>query len=92
MRISSVTYRRLVSFGRYENEAVEVAAEVPEGGDPNEVLASLKDWVDDKLAIFERERRVIEDARRARLHEEWKAAQAEQARHVGLLGPGDLPF
>lgn len=50
-RITSVTYRRLRSFGSYENEAVEATCHVPEGADPEEALHATQLWVADQLGL-----------------------------------------
>lgn len=49
-RVRSVTYRRLKSFGNYENEAVEATVAVPPGGSADESLAFARDWVNHKLS------------------------------------------
>lgn len=51
-RVRSVTYRRLKSFGDYENEneAVEATVAVPPGGSADESLAFARDWVNHKLS------------------------------------------
>ena len=45
MKIVSVEYRRLRSFGEYENEAVGAVAEVGTEH-PEDVLETLKSWVE----------------------------------------------
>lgn len=50
-RITSVSYRRLRSFGSYENEAVEVTAEVRAGENPEKVYGQLVLWVADRLGV-----------------------------------------
>ena len=57
--IMTVTYRRLRSFGSYENEAVEATA-VVDGRDPADVLNELKSWVDDKLGETDRTREYLD--------------------------------
>jgi hypothetical protein len=50
MKIVTVEYRRLRSFGEYENETVGAVAEVPPTGvTASMVLESLKQWVDEQF-------------------------------------------
>lgn len=49
MKIRSVEYRRLRTFGEYENETVGAVAEVPDDELPEVTLERLKDWVDNNL-------------------------------------------
>lgn len=60
MRITSVTYRHLVSFGSYEHEAVEATAEV---GNANaaDVLTDLKAWVNDQITDHEAAAQTCQD-------------------------------
>jgi hypothetical protein len=50
IRIKSVRFERLRSFGQFENMRVGVECEVPEGTDPKEVLASAQIFVDMELS------------------------------------------
>ena len=51
MRITQVSYRRLVSRPNFQHEAVEATARVEEmlGDTPEDVLDKLKKWVDNEL-------------------------------------------
>ena len=51
MRVTSVEYRRLRSFGQYENETVGATAAVSEGETPEAALSALRDWVAGQLAL-----------------------------------------
>lgn len=51
LKIRTVEYRRLRSFGEYENETVGAVAEVPETGvTPSMALAALQRWVDEQFS------------------------------------------
>lgn len=63
MKITSVEYRRLRSFGEYENETVGAVAEVTPGVPAETVLEELKGWVEENFG----ERASARDAQ-SRLH------------------------
>lgn len=64
MKILTVEYRRLRSFGEYENETIGAVAEVPATGmTPRIALDALKEWVDGQFS----ERANARDAQ-SRLH------------------------
>lgn len=48
MKIISVEYRRLRTFGNYENETIGATAYVGLDESPDETLESLKSWVESK--------------------------------------------
>jgi hypothetical protein len=50
VKIRTVEYRRLRSFGNYENESIGATMDVPEGGDPVEALRALEGWVNVQMA------------------------------------------
>jgi hypothetical protein len=52
-RITEVSYRRLRTFGHYENESVGVTVSVPEGADPQGVLHVAQLWVGSELKVHE---------------------------------------
>jgi hypothetical protein len=65
-----VEYRRLKTFGNYENETIGAVVEVPRGQDPDAILSALKEWVDARLNMvlmrklrIEREKREAEQRR-----------------------------
>jgi hypothetical protein len=107
MRIATVEYRRLRSFGNYENECIGATAEVGTNETAYEALSHLKAWVNEKLADTERE---VEGRRRdenerweasqelrelrqqiADAREVWEKARAFLASH-GLDSPEAIPF
>lgn len=49
MIIQTVTYRKLRSFGHYENETVGATASVGDAEKPEEALAELSLWVNERL-------------------------------------------
>lgn len=49
MKIVTVEYRRLRTFGNYQNESVGATAEVGEGETANRALQELRDWVEQQL-------------------------------------------
>lgn len=48
MKIKTITFGRLKSFGTFENIRIEASAEVK--SNPEETLKELQNWVDDKVA------------------------------------------
>ena len=108
MKLYSVAYKRLHSFGSYENECLEGTTLVPPGADPDLVLKELKTWVHERLGIPEedvrqerdslaRDIRVLRDERRK------LDSEIDQARETwrkaqaflekhGLDMPEHLPF
>ena len=50
MKIEKVAFRRLRSFGEYENMGIEVEASVAEGETPEQVFEELQKWGADRLA------------------------------------------
>ena len=87
MKITQVEYRRLRSFGQYENETVGIVAEVGAGESETDVLASCREWVAEQLGDRESARSLAFETHRqeVRLREvngllaesekRWKAAQ-----------------
>ena len=51
MHIQTVEYRRLRSFGQYENETVGAVAKVSTGETPEAALSALREWVAGQLAL-----------------------------------------
>lgn len=50
MKIVAVEYRRLHSFGNYENETVGATAQVEDGRTPEDALSYLRTWVAMRLS------------------------------------------
>ena len=50
MKIEKVGFRRLRSFGEYENMGIEVEASVAEGETPEQVFEELQKWGADRLS------------------------------------------
>ena len=50
MKIEKVAFRRLRSFGEYENMGIEVEASVGDNETPEEVFAELQKWGAQRLA------------------------------------------
>lgn len=81
MKILTVEYRRLRSFGEYENETVGAVAEVPPTGvTPSMALDALKQWVDGQFG----ERQNARDAA-SRVHR----AEVRLREVNGLLGEAE---
>lgn len=68
MNIKTVEYRRLRSFGSYENETIGATAEVAPGEYPLEVLEHLRGWVEAQ----HREAEQREAAQRQEQDAEWR--------------------
>lgn len=87
MKVTSVEYRRLHTFGEYENETVGIVATVEEGEDADSALYTARAWVDSQLQGREDGRDIQSRVQRAEirlrevnglLHESekrWAAAQ-----------------
>lgn len=61
MKIVQVEYRRLRTFGNYENETVGAMAQVGEGETPEQAVEALRQWVDAILGDAE-ERSELQNA------------------------------
>lgn len=101
--ITEVRYRRLHTFGNYENEAVEMAARVWPGDDPDDVLAALKGQVEAKLReagvvaqkheeIFDLDRQIADQ--RNTLRQATERAEKAKAflKEHGIELYADVPF
>lgn len=102
MQIVTVEYRRLRTFGSYQNETVGAVVEVTPGVPPESVLEELKTWVNERLG---------DDVERANLREainelEWRhgnlvaqiadaekrwAAIQEFLKQIGIERPAHIP-
>jgi hypothetical protein len=51
MKIVQVEYRRLKSFGNYENEMVGAVADLEEGQTPEQALEEVQSWVAARLQL-----------------------------------------
>lgn len=51
MKITKISYRALKSKGSYENEAFEASADIEEWEDPIATAESLRQWVEQRLAL-----------------------------------------
>lgn len=103
-----VSYRRLQSFGHYENEEVGAGAAVNAGADPSVVLAGVQAWVCDRLSEHIERRREEDEVRDIdqrianregqikRLEERWERAREFLKKHGVDPGPvaydDDPPF
>lgn len=106
MQITSVTYRRLKSFGSYEHEALEASARVEPGESPERALQALQDWVCERIDakvqsadLMERHWRLETqvnalETRLERARERWVSAKALLERHGVELEPelDDVPW
>jgi hypothetical protein len=104
-RIVQVEYRRLVTFGRYENETIGCVAEVPSGGSAGDVLDGLKVWVGQRLNCNDEVRSEKYEVERLR-HEQgqiqeeidackaqWEKARSFLEKHgVSLPEDDPMPF
>lgn len=100
MKIVTVEYRRLRTFGSYQNETVGAVAEVQQHESPNAALQELRDWVDQQLGDAEHAHELSQTVRRKenRLCEintllgqaarRWKSAKQILAAH-GIEVPTD---
>ena len=49
MKITSVRYERLHSFGNYENEKLSAEAVIADGDDPDEAADQLRHFIDGQI-------------------------------------------
>jgi hypothetical protein len=78
MDIKTVEYRRLVSFGQYENETLGATACVGETEHPIDALTALAAWVEARIADRAGQRTTDHERAMARNHAEWDLAEIEQ--------------
>ena len=102
MKIVQVEYRRLRTFGWYENETVGCTALVEDGEVADAVFESVRLWVDNRLGDDQErrdlDRRVTElrwqerdlKARIERMQAKWSEIMAFLDR-FGIERPGDVP-
>ena len=50
-KVTSVSYGRLATFGRFENEKVSITLELQEGETADQAMEQAIGWVEDKLAM-----------------------------------------
>ena len=65
MKIKEMSYKRIRNIGNYENESLEVVAQVEEDENPDDVFEELKHFVFVKLGLIE-----IQKPRRKRVKDE----------------------
>lgn len=102
MRIRTVEYRRLRTFGGYQNETIGATADVAEDETPEAALLSLRQWVDmslgDESERRELERRISElrfqadnyERRIKGAEERWQAILGFLQK-LGIERPADIP-
>src|SRR5574343_41930 len=104
MQIVTVEYRRLRTYGEYQNETVGAVAQVnvSAGETADEALYQLRAWVDEQLGNRDEQRSLEErvsdlrwkaddyERKIARLDERWKAILAFLDK-LGLERPQDIP-
>ena len=101
MRIVTVEYRRLRTYGEYQNETVGAVAEI-EGETPEQALSSLRAWVDGQLGDNDEQRKVSERVtdlrwklddyeRKIRAAETRWAAIVAFMEKLGIERPADIP-
>lgn len=83
MKITSVEFRKLITYGHYENMAIGATAQVGEGEDPADILRLLKEWVNTKLGEI-----VVMDEQRQTAS--FEAAQFESKKRDYEKQLGDL--
>lgn len=97
MRITQVEYKRLHSFGNFENETIGAVAEVPEGEDAADVLIHLQEWVKAELSVREQTGDLRTDIhvlqqRKGDLEGQIRALEAQYDRIVGFLQRLNIPL
>ena len=103
MKIVTVEYRRLRTFGNYENESVGVVAHVEQDETPEAALNAARAWVDatlcdaqersglsDRVSYLRLEAANLE-RRLERANEKWTALMTFMRDRLGIEHPNDLP-
>ncbi|MGE3267111.1 MAG: hypothetical protein AB7P40_00075 [Chloroflexota bacterium] len=102
MRIVTVEYRRLRTYGGYQNETVGAVAQVDDGEDAETALAKVRTWVNVQLGSHEDERVLAArveslrweaesaENRLARANEKWAALIAFLDK-LGIERPSEIP-
>lgn len=102
MNIIQVEYRRLRTYGDYQNETVGAVAQVEEGEDAVTALAALRAWVDQELGDRSEQRDLTQrvtdlrwkseeyEHKIARAEERWKAIIAFLTK-LGIERPAEIP-
>ena len=102
MKIVQVEYRRLRTFGDYQNETVGAVAQVEDGEDAVTALYTLRAWVDQELGDRTEQRELSErvtdlrwkaedyERKIARADERWKAIMAFMG-SLGIERPAHIP-
>lgn len=100
MRITSVTFRELISGPGYQNKAIEAAASVEKGETPEDALFALAQWVKaqlrgDAVADIQELRNEVNFLHRQRQQLRGAVAQAEaelkRAEEKKLIDAGRAP-
>lgn len=101
-KIVTVEYRRLRTFGSYQNETVGAVAELAPGQSPDDALLALRAWVDQQLGDDGERRDLTErvnelrwqadehERRIARANERWTAIIGFMEK-LGIERPSDIP-
>ena len=104
MRITAVSYRRLRTFGNYQNETVGAEAALEEEDTPDAVLDGLKAWVHSRLEMIDVREDMREDLYRLEsekhalerdihdLNTRREAAKMLLEAHGGRVEEFDVPF
>lgn len=102
LTITTVEYRRLRTFGGYQNETVGATAQVAPGQCADGVLTALRSWVDRHLEDEDERHRLSDrvselrwqadeyERRIARAGERWKSI-IEFLEKLGIERPSDIP-
>jgi len=82
MKIQTIRYERLHTFGSYENERFSVEVVVDEGEDPHLAADTLRLFVENEIAESDRHREEEEARRQA----EWRRRYDEQRSQFETAG------
>lgn len=102
MKIVQVEYRRLRTFGDYQNETVGAVAQVEDGEDSVTALYTLRAWVDQQMGDRSEQRELtqrVTDLRWQAEDYERKVARADKRwrdiiaflEKLGIERPADIP-
>ena len=95
MNITSISYGRLRSLPGFNNERIEITAELHQTEPADEVLANLEEWVNTKLGVDPVKRRAPKTAREREIREQLAGLHQEVGKleaELDAYQAEELPF
>ena len=95
MKITGITYGRLRSLPGFNNERIEITAELHQTEPADEVLANLEEWVNTKLGADPVKRRPPKTAREKEIRDRLQVLHGEMGQleaELEAYQAEELPF